>query len=130
MSGREHLRSAYAVMRAAFPRWAAQQDKQSAQLWCDLLGDIPADALMGALKRLAMTSQFPPTVAEIREAAGCDDPAAAQRRAASAAAASKHAAWVAEQERRATEQARRNLEEAGITPRPVPIGKLLEGIGQ
>lgn len=133
MASESDLRDAYATMRAAFPAWATKQDRQSVRLWGDMLGDVPGDALVSAVRALAVSCEFAPTVARIREAAGCVDPQTAARREASREAAQRHAAWVAEQERLATEQARERLERSGIDPDRmprVPISELTKRIGR
>lgn len=127
------LREAYATMRAAFPAWAARQDTRSVRIWGDMLEDVPGEALVEAIKSLAKSATFPPSVAEIREAAGCEDPELARRRAASQHAAEDHRRWVAEQGRRATEEARARLRRAGIDPdtiKPIDIAELVKGIGR
>lgn len=127
------LARAYAAMRAAYQSWAKLQNQDSVKLWGGMLRDADGEKLVAAVMRLAKESKWPPTVAEIREAAGCVDPETAARRAASAEAASKHAAWVAEQDRIAIEQARENLRREGIDPdniQPVKISELVKGIGR
>lgn len=124
------LLDAFAVLASAYPRDFGRFSESEINAWRSLLDDADPARVISACNTLARTNKWAPTIAEIREAAGCDDPAAVERRAASAAAASKHATWVAEQERRATEAATKSLKAAGITPQPVPIRELLEGVGR
>jgi hypothetical protein len=133
MATENDLREAYATMRANFPGWASKQDAQSVRIWGEMLNDVPGEALVSAIRSIALSSRFPPSVAEIREAAGCEDPSVVARRAASEAAAKRHEAWVAEQDRIALAQARANLRRSGIDPdniKPVAISELLKGIGR
>jgi enoyl-CoA hydratase/carnithine racemase len=128
MSDKSHLRKAYAIMRGAFPRWAAQQTVASVEAWGELLDDIDPDLLVSAVKRLARIATFPPEVARIREEANRE-----MRIQASLASAAAHERWVAEQERRATEEAEARLRAAGIDPtsiNPTSIASLIGGIGR
>jgi hypothetical protein len=128
MSDKSHLRKAYAIMRGAFPRWAAQQTVASVDAWGELLDDIEPDLLVSAVKRLAQSATFPPEVARIREEANRE-----MRLKASRASAVAHERWVAEQERRATEKAEERLRRDGINPDEIQrtsIRELLRGIGR
>lgn len=131
---KRHAHEAFCLLRVAYPRWAEQLPTQELiEAWGKLVEDLESDALLVAVRRLAATSKFAPTIAEIREAAGCIDPDTAARRSASATAAAKHDAWVAEQERIAVEEARRSLRASGIDPnktKPGSVADLLKGIGR
>lgn len=127
------LLDAFAVLAVAYPRDYGRYTDEQTELWESMLKDADPVALLAACKRLAGSSKWAPTVAEIREAAGCVDPDTAARRAASAEAAAKHDAWVAEQDRIALQRARENLQRNGIDPdniKPVAISELLKGIGR
>lgn len=50
-----------------YPKFEVTEDK--ARLWFDLIGDLPFKLAQMALKKVMLTSQFPPTVADIRKAA-------------------------------------------------------------
>ena len=43
--------------------------KDKIKLWYELIGDLPFELAQIALKKVMLTSQFPPTVADIRKAA-------------------------------------------------------------
>lgn len=73
MPMKRHTHNAFKLLEAAYPRWAAAFDRETIELWGTLVEDVPASALLDAVRRLAKTSKFPPTIAEIREAAHADD---------------------------------------------------------
>jgi hypothetical protein len=133
MADQSHLREAYALMRAVYPRWAAQQDADSVRLWGSLLEDVSGDSLLAALRMIAAESKWPPTIAEIREAAGCEEPGTVERREASRAAAERHAEWVEQRRQEATRRAREGLRRAGKDPdslKPGSVAELAKGIGR
>ena len=55
------------LMAAMYPKFEITELK--VELWADLIGDIPYSLAQAALKKVMMTSEFIPTVAEIRKAA-------------------------------------------------------------
>jgi hypothetical protein len=55
------------ITAAMYPKFEISNIK--IELWADLIGDIPFKVAQAALKKVMMTSEFPPTVAEIRKAA-------------------------------------------------------------
>ena len=55
------------IIAAMYPRFEISTLK--VELWLDMIGDIPFKEAQMAVKKVMMTSEFPPTVAEIRKAA-------------------------------------------------------------
>mgnify|MGYP006921360231 CR=1 FL=1 len=122
---------AFDLLSVAYPRWGGQfAEPRQIEAWGSLVDDIEPTRLLAAVRRIAASSKWPPTVAEIREEAGCDLPGTAERRAAAAAAATEHAAWVAEQERLATERARAALEASGVVTGRVQVAEMLRRVGR
>mgnify|MGYP000009391074 CR=1 FL=1 len=56
-------------VKVAYPKDNLLSSKDAMDWWYDLLGDLPFPAAMSALKQHAVSNKFPPTVAEIRQAA-------------------------------------------------------------
>jgi hypothetical protein len=56
-----------AYLAMFYPQWNIPP--ATMQAWAELLEDIPADALMAAAKQHAVTSKWPPTLAELRQPA-------------------------------------------------------------
>lgn len=61
------------ILSVTYPRDAAYNDPgkvaNTAEVWTMLLEDLPAQLVLVAVKKHCLTSRFPPTIAEIREAA-------------------------------------------------------------
>lgn len=61
------------ILSVTYPRDAAYNDPakvaNTAEVWSMLLEDLPAQLVVMAVKRHCLTSRFPPSIAEIREAA-------------------------------------------------------------
>ena len=55
------------VMAAMYPKFEVTDIKVA--LWHDMIGDLPYKLAQAALKKVMITSHFPPTVAELRKAA-------------------------------------------------------------
>lgn len=55
------------ITSAIYPKFEVSEIK--IELWADLIGDIPFPIAQAALKKVMLTSEFPPTVAQIRKAA-------------------------------------------------------------
>lgn len=55
------------VMAAMYPKFEVTDVKVA--LWHDMIGDLPYELAQTALKKVMLTSHFPPTVAEVRKAA-------------------------------------------------------------
>lgn len=61
------------ILSVTYPRDAAYNDPakvaNTAEVWTMLLEDLPAPLVLAAVKKHCLTSKFPPTIAEIRDAA-------------------------------------------------------------
>jgi len=61
------------ILSVTYPRDAAYNDPSkvanTAEVWTMLLEDLPVKLVLVAVKKHCLTSRFPPTIAEIREAA-------------------------------------------------------------
>lgn len=55
------------IVAVAYP--TATLSPRTAAVWSEMLGDIPADVLVPAVKRLLVESRFCPSIAEVRSAA-------------------------------------------------------------
>ena len=67
------------MMATAYPRWWEQFERHDdgqrrLELWSEMLDDVDASDLIAAVKRLCMTSRWPPSVAEIRQEARAQQP--------------------------------------------------------
>lgn len=72
---KEASKIAFRVLAAAYPKWLANfTAPEMINTWRELVDDVDGDKLVAAAKRLAMTSQWPPSVAELRQAAGAPPP--------------------------------------------------------
>jgi hypothetical protein len=70
-----HAKEAFEILAVAFPRWEAGFEKpERCEVWGSLVADIPRDRLIPAVRLLARTSKFPPSIAEICEASGAPVP--------------------------------------------------------
>jgi len=60
------------ILSRSYPRDATYNDpgkiSDTAEVWTALLEDLPVELVLMAVKKHCMTSRFPPTIAEIREA--------------------------------------------------------------
>jgi hypothetical protein len=60
------------VLMMAYPRYADNYKdinklNSTIDLWCELLGDIPYNVANIVIQKLILTSEFPPTIADIRK---------------------------------------------------------------
>lgn len=53
-------------IKTAFPKDNLLSTKAQMDWWYELLGDLPLQAAMTALKKYALSNKFPPTISEIR----------------------------------------------------------------
>lgn len=67
MIDRMDLTKILAVLAAAYPH--ANITQQTAEVWLEMLGDLPLDQLKAATTKLMATSKFCPSIAEVRAAA-------------------------------------------------------------
>ena len=60
-----------AVLQAAFPNFYSRAEDRDAavKIWAAALDDLPYGEAQAAVMRVIRTSRFPPTVAEVRQAA-------------------------------------------------------------
>lgn len=56
-----------AALQTYFPRYNLLPNRQAMDLWYMELRDIPAEAIMAALRKWISTEKWPPSIAEIRE---------------------------------------------------------------
>lgn len=60
-----------AVLRAAYPRYYDKTDaieaEQAARLWATMFEDDDCEIVLNAVKTVIATSEFPPTVAEVKK---------------------------------------------------------------
>lgn len=69
MLTRDEVLKVLTILGDAYPAWAERSSKTLPATWQTLLGDIPLDRLLVAAVAHAQSSQFPPTVAELRSRA-------------------------------------------------------------
>lgn len=62
-----HIVKVFALLGSAYPNW--KPNESTILGWRDLLDDIPPEKLLKAAIHLARTSEYPPTIAAIRNAA-------------------------------------------------------------
>lgn len=68
---RKHTHDAFAELRQAYPTWLERfQGTDDIESWGRLVEEIDPEKLGPAIRFLVRTSKFPPTVADIFEAAG------------------------------------------------------------
>ncbi|MCX7771949.1 MAG: replicative helicase loader/inhibitor, partial [Clostridia bacterium] len=53
------------VIAAAYPRF--EVDEFKSRVWLEMLGDLPYEVAQMAVKKLIMESQYPPTIADVRQ---------------------------------------------------------------
>lgn len=56
------------TLMALYPSSDIHADELTVGVWHEMLGDLPGEAVSTAVKRMAATLKFPPTIADIREA--------------------------------------------------------------
>ena len=67
---REEVKQIVLMIVKAFPRFTIVQDKEGMDLWHECLSDIPYEDARACTIECIKTKEFPPTIAEIRNAYG------------------------------------------------------------
>jgi hypothetical protein len=59
----------WTTLKTAFSRFKFLERAEEAEIWRQMLSDIPYDILITAVREYILTGKFPPTIADIRETA-------------------------------------------------------------
>jgi hypothetical protein len=71
---KKHTKLALEILDIAFPRWSDRvcSSPERVEIWGELLEDVDPENLLEAVRQLAKSNKWAPSIAEIREAAGCE----------------------------------------------------------